>query len=448
MNSFDVIIIGSGLSGLSAAMECLDRKKTVLVLEARDVIGGRTSSWIDDGMKVESGLHRVLGFYRHLPRLLKKSGLKYSDVVTWEDEIEFRVPEGVWAIYGFAPIFRFFQTITSFLGNNHYLDWKDKLGFLRFAICGFIQYWFRLGNMDSITVLEFAKKHKVTENAIHRLLLPLTEGIFFLPHSHYSAHAFFGLFSPAVIRLPSLRAGAFRAGMTDVMMEPIAKRIRERGGVVRVSAKVEKILSQNGSIAGVVIGDEEVHAKNVILATALLHAQRIIRRSFPDDPGFKGILELPTMPSVTIQIELDAPSMEVDHTTFGPGTSLSSFSEQSRTTFKNLPGRLSIILAPAEKFLKMKPEEILPVALEDAKKLNLTVGEVKNYRVTYQEADFYRMSPNMERLKPDQKTHIEGLAIAGDYTRQKFYSTMEGAVYSGKLAVKALFNEKTAVRQG
>ena len=42
------------------------------------------------------------------------------------------------------------------------------------------------------------------------------------------------------------------------------------------------------------------------------------------------MLRLPTMPSVTIQMELDRPSMSIDRTTFGPGTVLASFAEQSR----------------------------------------------------------------------------------------------------------------------
>ncbi|MCA1698356.1 MAG: hypothetical protein LC790_05395, partial [Actinobacteria bacterium] len=36
----------------------------------KDYVGGRTASWIDEGMPVESGHHRMLGFYKALPQLL------------------------------------------------------------------------------------------------------------------------------------------------------------------------------------------------------------------------------------------------------------------------------------------------------------------------------------------------------------------------------------------
>ncbi|HEV2809557.1 MAG TPA: FAD-dependent oxidoreductase [Acidimicrobiales bacterium] len=59
-----VIVVGGGLAGLSAAFELSERDVEVLLIEAGDVVGGRTASWTEDGMPVESGLHRFLGFSR------------------------------------------------------------------------------------------------------------------------------------------------------------------------------------------------------------------------------------------------------------------------------------------------------------------------------------------------------------------------------------------------
>lgn len=72
MEKFDVIVVGSGLAGLTAALKLSEKGKSVIVLEMNNVIGGRTSSWDEDGMLVESGLHRHIGYYKALPKLLKK----------------------------------------------------------------------------------------------------------------------------------------------------------------------------------------------------------------------------------------------------------------------------------------------------------------------------------------------------------------------------------------
>lgn len=55
------IVVGGGLAGLSCAFELAEQGGKPLVLEASQILGGRTSSWVEQGMPVESGLHKFLG---------------------------------------------------------------------------------------------------------------------------------------------------------------------------------------------------------------------------------------------------------------------------------------------------------------------------------------------------------------------------------------------------
>lgn len=54
-NSYDVLVVGAGFAGVTAARELSHRGRSVLVLEARDRIGGRT--WVDNrlGLDLEMG---------------------------------------------------------------------------------------------------------------------------------------------------------------------------------------------------------------------------------------------------------------------------------------------------------------------------------------------------------------------------------------------------------
>ena len=49
---------------------------------------------------------------------------------------------------------------------------------------------------------------------------------------------------------------------------------------------------------------------------------------------------------------------------------------------------------------------------------------------------FYSLAPGNDHLRPEQETAVPGLALAGDYTRQKYLGTMEGAVVSGERAAE------------
>ena len=77
----DVVIVGGGLAGLACGIELSLQGREVLLLEQREVLGGRTSSWVEDGMPVESGLHRFLGFYQALPAILRKAGIDPDEIL-------------------------------------------------------------------------------------------------------------------------------------------------------------------------------------------------------------------------------------------------------------------------------------------------------------------------------------------------------------------------------
>lgn len=50
----------------------------------------------------------------------------------------------------------------------------------------------------------------------------------------------------------------------------------------------------------------------------------------------------------------------------------------------------------------------------------------------------YKTVPNCEPCRPLQKSPIDGFYLAGDYTKQKYLASMEGAVLSGKLCAQAI----------
>jgi 15-cis-phytoene desaturase len=433
------IVIGGGLAGLSCSAELVEKDIAVILFEARPYLGGRTASWNDHGMRVESGLHRYLGFYSEMPRLLKKAGLDLDKVFYWEDEIVIALKGGITGSFGAAPLFKPLKTLKSVLGNNHIFDFKDKIQIIRFMSSGIIESLMRTKKMDSLTIEDYAKKHKLPEKLITRLVTPLSAGLFFLPPDQYSAFVFFGLFLPYLHRSFKARVGAFKGGMTEIMANPIANYISSKNGTVITSAPVTKLINKANKVIGVEVAGQEHYADHVVLATSLNPAQKILRTDFEDHPHFQDMFRLKSMPSVTIQIELSERSVPKDRATFAPETCLASFSEQNQSTFQESPGRLSIILTPPEKFLNMPREEILHIVCTDLDAIGVSVRDkVTDYRVVVEPREFYALVPGSERLKPTQETPIPGLYLAGDYTRQRYLATMEGAVYSGRLAAKAI----------
>lgn len=436
MKTYDTIVVGGGLAGLSAAYYISKKGKKVLLLEKQQVIGGRTASWTDkNGMAMESGLHRMLGFYEELPKLMEECGIDINKAVIWEDELEIRLKNGIQAEFGLSLLKPVKSLMTS-LGNNDFLSPKDKLKLASFFTQGFLDLKKEGIKLDEFTLEKYALKKSLPKKVIFRVLTPLTEGLFFIPPKKYSAYMFFALFEPYLTKFYKTRAGAFSGGMTDVMTGPIAEKIKRLGSMVITDSIVDKLLIEKNSIKGVTSNGKSYYASNVVLSTGIKDASNLLNIS----KVLHEFSNLPTMPSMTVQFELKEPSLPKDRVTFSPGTLFASYSEQSRTTFKNTKGRLSVILSQSDKYLKIKPETIVRRLITDASKvgINLTHDNITRYQIVKWEHDFYSYECGNTGKIPPFETSVEGLYLAGDYTDQKYMQTMEGAVYSGRIVAELI----------
>lgn len=437
METADAIVVGAGLAGLSCAHALATRGKRVLVLEARDVLGGRTASWKDSGMTVESGLHKFLGIYRELPALLEDCGVSLEKMLTWVDAMEIHIPDGPGALFRASPYHHPIRTFGDLLDNADFLPAGEKAALLAMGARGLRDCANDPEALDRMSIAEYARKHGVSDETVYRFIHTLTAGVLFLPADRFSAYAAFAPVLEGVKRGMTMGIGAFNGGMTEVMIAPIARAIHKRGGTIRTGAAVTGLLAENGRIAGVRTASGPVRSPHVVLAVTLGAAQSLLRDALPGHPWLAPMLSLRTLSAATIQCVLDRPLFDGDHTHFSP-TALCCFAEQSHTTFPFVPGRLSAILYPPDDFLDKSPDETLGILTAEAARIGIDLrGRVTDYRTVHHPDDFYAMEPGSEALRPAQETPIPGLSLAGDYTKQPFLASMEGAVLSGKRAAEA-----------
>ena len=427
---YDVIVVGAGLAGLTTSYYLQKSGKKVLLLEKESFLGGRTSSWNDNGMDVEAGFHRHIGYYKALPKLLKEVNVKLNDIVMWEKEIEIIINKNDSIILGIDPIRHPICFLRGIFGNRKYLSFKDKLSLLKLFFFGFINYMFRPKYLDNYSILDYAKKLNITDNVINYIVIPLSTGIFFLPSDKYSSKLFFGLFYPGMFRLFKIRIGAYKGGMSDVIANPIGNKFEKLGGIIKKNTIVKELVIENNKVVGLKTNNELYKSNNIVLATDIYNTQKILKKT--DNNMFDNILNIPTTSAITVQLELEKRSMEFDRATFAPFTICTSFTEESLSTFKDSKGRLSIILGNPDKLLEKSDEEIFDEVIIDLNKIGLNIKDnVISYRIIRHENKFYNFGPNNDDKRSINKTLIKGLYLAGDYTRNKFYATMEGAVLSG-----------------
>jgi len=230
--------------------------------------------------------------------------------------------------------------------------------------------------------------------------------------------------------------------MSEVLANPIGDAIKKLGSSIQLNAKVSSLLYKKGEIMGVTLEDgKSFYADDVLLATDISNAKELLKKI----PGnlFSSMIDMPVMSAISVQLSLKKPLMIKDRTTFGPFTVLTSFTEESRSTFCDEKGRLSVIIGEPDKYIDLSNEELLDMIIKDGKKIGLDIRKnLIDYRVVRHRNKFYCLSPGNDKNRPEQKTSLKGLTLAGDYTRNEMYATMEGAVMSGLYAVENILEQE------
>jgi monoamine oxidase len=88
VDTYDVVVVGGGFSGVTAAREAALRGRSVLLLEARDRLGGRTWSALWAGMQIEYGGAWVHWHQPHTWSEITRAGLSVelspdADLAAW-----------------------------------------------------------------------------------------------------------------------------------------------------------------------------------------------------------------------------------------------------------------------------------------------------------------------------------------------------------------------------
>jgi protoporphyrinogen oxidase len=266
----DVVVVGAGLAGLSAARRLSTAGRQVVVLEASDGVGGRVRTDRVDGFRLDRGFQvfntaypaaaRVLDYDRLRLRPFLKGAVVHRGGGRPERLVDPRQQP------------RSFPSAVS----SPLMPWTDKAAIAAFSV------WCGYAPMDALargpddTALEVLKRARIGEAAIERFLRPFLSGVLLDPELSTS-----GRFLRLVWRTFVRGQVAVPAGGMGAIPEQLAAGLPE--GSIHLGARVAALTDQGVAVAG----GEEVQASAVVVATDATTACRLLPELRP--PSWNGV---------------------------------------------------------------------------------------------------------------------------------------------------------------
>jgi 15-cis-phytoene desaturase len=460
-----VAIAGAGLAGLSCAKYLADAGFTPIVLERRDVLGGKIAAWKDeDGDWYETGLHIFFGAYPNMLQLFKELGIE--DRLQWKEHtMIFNQPEkpGTYSRFDFPDIPAPVNGLVAILRNNDMLTWPEKIKFGLGLLPAIVQGQSYVEAMDKYTWSEWMKKQNIPPRVEKEVFLAMSKALNFINPDEISATILLTALNRFLQEKNGSKMAFLDGAPTERLCEPLVDYITERGGEVRLNAPLKEILlNEDRTVKGFLIRgldgapDEVFTADLYISAMPVDPLKTIVPEPWRKLPEFKKIEGLEGVPVINLHLWFDRKLTDIDHLLFSRSPLLSVYADMSNTCreYAN-PDRsmLELVLAPAEDWITKSDEEIIAATLDELKKLfpHDFTGDnptklVKSH-VVKTPRSVYKATPGRQDCRPDQRTSISNFYLAGDFTMQQYLGSMEGAVLSGKQAAQVVAEDYSAIAQ-
>ena len=442
------IVIGGGLAGLTAAADLADAGASVLVLEKRPVLGGKVSSWVEDGYPVESGLHIFFGCYTELLKMMRRVGA-YDNVLWKEHTIHVARPGGRVSRFRFPNVPAPFNGIVAFTGND-LLTWHEKFSNVRALIRPWLAPLDRVARWDDRTYGEWHRDYGIAEGVLTKWWNPIALSMGFLNANEMSARPMTTVFHHFSRSADASQVGFLDGPPTERMHLPFERYIIERGGEVRCNSRVAGLVVEweegPPSVRAVRLESGELLEANTFVLAAPLHsARQLLPGELRAMPYFDRLWGLKSVPVMNVQVWFDRYVSEVDNLFFTADAPFSVFADLALTSplYDRTGGSLvSMAVAPAAPLWHLSGDEIAQRCIESLRELwpRSRRANVIRTSVVKIPNSIYREVPGSDALRPTQQTPISNLALAGDYTQQDYMASMEGAVRSGHKAAKVLLD--------
>jgi squalene-associated FAD-dependent desaturase len=439
LNRPDVIVIGAGFAGLSAAARLTRRGARVLVLEARSRLGGRATAFPDrdTGELVDNGQHILMGCYTDTLAFLDRIGA--GDRVKWQTGLKLSMIDrqghhSVLSLPALPPPLNFLAGVLAWDA----LNWSERMSVLRVG---------RLLNNPAKAGCPTEKPQTVREWLLNNGQAPRLLELFWEPLAlaalnqsidQAEATTFLRVLERVFGPDPSASALVLPAVPLDQLYaEPARAWLTGRGSEVRVNSPA-RVLIDGCRIRGVRVRDQVIEAP-IVIPTVPWHAFHALFDEAPPELAqtIQHATGLASLPIVNVNLWFDRAVMHEPLVGL-PGRNFQWVFDR-RALIGGDVSHVAMTSSGAESIVAKTNDELTALALSEIRDAlpSARSALLKKSVAVREKRSTFSLAPDAPP-RPQTRTAIDGLLLAGDWIDTGLPATIESAVISGRLAAEAV----------
>ncbi|HET9062116.1 MAG TPA: hydroxysqualene dehydroxylase HpnE [Candidatus Binatia bacterium] len=443
----DVVVVGAGFAGLSAASAMADAGLRVLVLEARPQLGGRATAFADrvTGELVDNGQHVLFGCYTQTFVFLRRIGAEGNVRSQPALSVPFLDRMGVRSLLecpALPPPMHLLGAVLKWKA----MSWRDRASVLRMAPSlraarRALSTTGRVSIDGEPTVSAWLRERGQTDKLTAWLWEPLALAALNQSPGEALAAPFVRVL--AEMFGPDRAASAIALPVRplhEMYAEPARAFIERRGGEVRTSA-LARVLTDGTRVTGVDVRGERIPSSRVVAAVPWFGMRTLFAGPVP--PELSRLVTdagaMTSKPIVTVNLWYDRRVMDEPFVGL-PGRSMQWVFDK-RLAFGRESSHLSLVASGAGALTGERTEDLIArAAAEVAEAIPGARGAtlVRGTVIREKHATFSLAAGQPAR--PQTATGIAGLWLAGDWIDTGLPGTIESAVVSGHAAARAMLN--------
>ena len=434
-----VIVIGGGLAGIAAALDCAAGRANVTLLEVRPRLGGAAYSFEREGMQIDNGQHVFMRCCVAYRRLLARLGSERSVFLQPRLRVPVLSPGSAPSALARGALPAPLHMAGSFLRYRH-LTAAQRLRAARAALA-----LARLdpddAALDEVSFGQWLERHGQDRDAVEAFWDVIVRPTLNAQASEASLALGVFVFHTALLANADAGDIGFHAApLSDTIGEPARRALSDAGVDVLLGWRAEGLEREAGGylVRG---GGEELGAQAVIVAVPHARAAALLGGPAPELARRVGALG--SSPIVNLHVVYDR---RVCEEPFAAGVRTPVQYIVDRTAAGGVPAGhqyLAISLSGAAREMQMSVPALREAFLPALRALLPRAREarVERFFVTREHAATFLAAPGTAALRPGARTPLPGLLLAGAWTRTGWPATLEGAVLSGHAAAAAALEQ-------